>query len=235
MVYRSLAVGICLSLLLLGTSSGQDRERVHSDIAVQDLMLDILKTAQVSGSLAFWSGCYSHRQLPDFPKVKTLPKSWEGPPLGTIREMFADDPKMQVTQEPDGTIRMTESDVPQDLLNVRIEHISFKGAYDALDAEERVENAPEVQSFMKDHDIGWSSFGSSVGHVLLGPIPYRKRDAPGDLDNVTVSQALDHVLKTFPGFWVYENCHSSTRKREVFFWYYTYLPGGTIFEQFGPH
>jgi len=28
----------------------------------------------------------------------------------------------------------------------------------------------------------------------------------GDLNNVTVRQALDHVLKTFPGFWVYENC-----------------------------
>ena len=28
----------------------------------------------------------------------------------------------------------------------------------------------------------------------------------GELDDVTVSQALDYVLDAFPGFWVYENC-----------------------------
>ena len=39
--------------------------------------------------------------------------------------MFANDEDMQVTQAPDGTIRMVEKSVPQDLLNVKIGHISF--------------------------------------------------------------------------------------------------------------
>jgi hypothetical protein len=40
--------------------------------------------------------------------------------------MLTDDPAMQVVQIPDGTIRMIESGVPTDLLNVRIGHISFE-------------------------------------------------------------------------------------------------------------
>jgi hypothetical protein len=39
--------------------------------------------------------------------------------------MFKDDKEMQVTQEPDGTVRMIEKSVPQDLLNVQIGRISF--------------------------------------------------------------------------------------------------------------
>jgi hypothetical protein len=44
-------------------------------------------------------------------------------------------------------------------------------------------------------------------------------DAPqisGDLENVTVSQALDYVLKTYPGFWAYENCQNDSGGRKIF-------------------
>ena len=37
-----------------------------------------------------------------------------------------------------------------------------------------------------------------------------------ELDDATVSQTLDYVLRTFTGFWVYENC--VTKARGASFW-----------------
>jgi hypothetical protein len=44
----------------------------------------------------------------------------------------------------------------------------------------------------------------------------------GELNNVTLSEALDYMLKTFPGLWVYENCHGSgnDKTRVVVFAFY---------------
>jgi hypothetical protein len=38
----------------------------------------------------------------------------------------------------------------------------------------------------------------------------------GELNDVTVSQALDYVLQTFPGYWIYENCATKERGRSVY-------------------
>lgn len=45
--------------------------------------------------------------------------------------------------------------------------------------------------------------------VLHGP------SVPGELNDVTVEQALDYVAKTFPGFWTYENCRDPEGNREI--------------------
>ena len=50
---------------------------------------------------------------------------------------------------------------------------------------------------------------------MVAPSP-RLPHISGNLDNVTLSEALDYVLRTFPGLWVYENCPSKKRKRAVF-------------------
>ena len=38
----------------------------------------------------------------------------------------------------------------------------------------------------------------------------------GELDDVTVSQALDYVVQTFPAFWVYEDCVTKEGARSVY-------------------
>ena len=62
-----------------------------------------------------------------------LPRSDDGGPVETLREMFADDAKMQVTQDSNGIIRMVETDVPQHILNLKIEHLFFNPEYEKLD------------------------------------------------------------------------------------------------------
>jgi hypothetical protein len=85
---------------------------------------DVLRRGKISASLEFWGSCSDQYTFPDFPPV-TIPSSHSAPPLQTLREMFKDDKEMQVTQELDGTVRMIEKSVPQDLLNVQIGRISF--------------------------------------------------------------------------------------------------------------
>jgi hypothetical protein len=45
-------------------------------------------------------------------------------------------------------------------------------------------------------------------------------EVPGELNDVTVSQALDYVLETFPGYWVYENCTTPDGGRSINFEFY---------------
>jgi hypothetical protein len=186
--------------------------------------MGILEQAHVSASLEYWGRCELDHQLPDFPKLHASEK-YRDSPAQALREVFSgDDPEMRITQEPDGTIRMAETDVTRDLLDVRISHVSFKSAYDdswGVQYDQRfalaaILSTPEVRVFMKAHNIGERSEFATVIGGGQGSRPNLSH-IPGDLYNVTLSEALDAVLKTFPGLWVCENCPSQLGKRTVYF------------------
>jgi hypothetical protein len=132
--------------------------------------------------------------------------------------MFADDPKMRVIQERDGKIRMAETDVPQDLLKIKIHHLSFSMPYttgakadSGAMAVYILLNAPEVIAFMEQNigrEVAWQGWGMP-GQIVLD------RPSVPELKDVTVEQALDHVLQTFPGFWLYQNCHDPHGRRMI--------------------
>jgi hypothetical protein len=196
-------------LILVSSCVGQDRPVIDSR-ATAGMIMAILGAAHVSGSLEFWGRCGPGVWQPDVPKMREL-SDYSGSPREVLQRMFADDPKMRVTQEPGGTIRMVETDVPNDLLDVKISHISFRfhappneynGPNSALIL---ILNTPEVKAFMKAHNIG------PLGDTL--PLPGNSgsgaglgRRVYGELNNVTVAQALDYVLQIFPGIWIYQNC-----------------------------
>lgn len=43
------------------------------------------------------------------------------------------------------------------------------------------------------------------------------RSISGELNDVTLADALDYVLKTFPGFWLYQDCETQDQQRVVYF------------------
>ena len=176
----------------------------------------LLNNAKASGSLIYSGRCDNYGGSPDLPQLR-MPLNRDASSLQILREMFTSDPKMHVVQESDGEIRMTETGVPGDILDLKIRHISFaahpdpiRSAYVALYG---IIGAPEVGAFMKSGNI---SLPQRDGHFLTMPILLDAPQISGDLENVTVSQALDYVLKTYPGFWAYENCQSESGGREVF-------------------
>jgi hypothetical protein len=211
-------------LVLAISCLGQDRPSdVLTDVQRFVNLDDFLSNARVSGSLSYWGqrGCTSHTLYPQIPYVRRSNNS--GPPSEVLQQMFADDTKMRVTQEPGGLMRMAETDIPTDLLDVKIRHLSFHVSGSGADifhgpnmALWIIMSAPEVKAFKKAHNIG------PFSDVVDLPGDAGSSDKPrvsGVLDNVTVSQALDYVLQTFPGIWLYGNCRAQDGSRMAFFWF----------------
>jgi hypothetical protein len=220
---------VAWAAVFVTTCFGQDGGGLDPGVALPPIR-EVLSRAQVSGSLAYLGRCNFH---PDFPQFR-LPPSYSGSPREILQEMFAGNPKMRVTQEPDGKVRMAERDVPTDLLDVKISHISFApnepvtnmlSGSDMLHgpnvAVQAILQTPEVKAFRKAHNIGpFSATFETPGDAGSTEKPI----VSGDLDNVTVSQALDYVLQTFPGFWLYENCRSEGGGRQVFLGIFENVP-----------
>ena len=193
------------------------------DKVSRSLITAVLSKAKVSGSISYWGRCGYRDVLPDLPNARA-PREKLGSvsPVQALREMFADNPKMQVTEDANGVIRMVESGVPRDLLDVRISHISFKdprgrdGIWIPRQARRLIVSAPEIRAFMRDNGINWPSEGEYINDIYGGPDPSRPH-VTGDLYDVTLADAMDYVSKTFPGFWVYENCRRENGTRVVFF------------------
>jgi hypothetical protein len=174
-------------------------------------LLESLKRANVSGSLEF-SGHCDVETPPDFPQFRA-PSPNAGSVVDVAREIFAGDPTMQVTQDTDGTVRMVERGVSTGLLDVEIGHISFESnglplQYAAFSAGAAAAHvilqAPEVVAYMKAHQIERQLSEGAPGSN--SPYPTEAPHISGSMDDLTLSQALDRVLKTFPGIWVYESC-----------------------------
>jgi hypothetical protein len=138
--------------------------------------------------------------------------------------MFADDPNMKVIQESGGIVRMYETDVPRDLLEIKIHHISFDvpGIHGPNMAIRHILSTPEVESFRKAHKIG------PFTEIFRVPSDAGDRNpsVSGSLDDVTISQALDYIFKTYSGFWMYGNCPNGGKsaERSVYFWFYRTFP-----------
>ena len=190
-------------------------------------ILEALDKAKVSGSFVFSGHCDSAACTPhaDFPQFRT-PTRAGGSTVQVLREVFADVPAMQVTQDSDGPIRMNETGVPTDLLNVKISHIPFESygqrVYTANGALRVILQTAEVLAFMRAHDIRgpFGPFNNCSGHGdpvpgNAGAWPPESPHVSGSLDNVTLSEALDYVLKTFPGIWIYESCPQREEKNRV--------------------
>jgi hypothetical protein len=233
MAQRLLA--IAMTLALAGSCWGQEQQGTDPNVAVP-LVMSVLSKAHVSGSLVF-SGHCDQEGVGDFPKIHASSNA-EGP-LQTLREMFSDDPKMQITQEPDGTIRMIETDVPTDLLNLRIGHLSFKrdegrlvSMYNPNEALWAILRAPEIVDFMRLHDIEWPFQGARGVSWAHGLLSAESPHISGDLDNVTLFQALARLQQSFPGLWLYKNCPGrEPAKRLVAFAFYTDSPGWAALEE----
>ena len=131
--------------------------------------------------------------------------------------MFSIDSRIiLVSQEGNGTIRAVEAGVQTDILDVRISRLSLDRISDPEQALIIVLGTPEVQSFIHTRGIGhpFKKFINSI-HALSGANAAPATEGPaisGELKNVTL-QALDYILKAFPGFWVYQNCESLDGQR----------------------
>ncbi len=184
-------------LVLLSSCLGQDRRYIEIQTGLP-IIEDVLREAKVSGSLVYQTRCNGS---PNFPRVHA-PRTQGASPVKALREVFADYPLMRVWEDGGGKIRMVETGVLRDLLDVKIGQISFNVSGPQM-ALHFILATPEVRAFMREQRIGPIEGDTFAAPGNLGP------DQPlvlGDLNNVTVSQALDYLVQTYPGFWIYATC-----------------------------
>jgi hypothetical protein len=201
---------LATGLILVGLCNAQQVVLNPDDSPL--LIRNVLRDAHVSGSLAYSASCKSA----DIPHVGRTRHS--GSAAEVLQSMFGDRSTLRVTQERNGLVRMAEADVPTDILKIKVHHISFvRGDSEPITgppfAVMRILAAPEVEAFMKERGIRTHSFR------IEGFYP-RMPEIFGELNDVTVSEALDYVLGTFPGYWVYGNCTKPEGTRFVNFQFY---------------
>ncbi len=216
-------------LSLVGFSAAQARGGVDPR-AGAPLVTEVLSKAQLSGSLEYTGACDRDKPYLDFPRLH-WPADHRKSSLEFLQAMFDVDPQMRVSQDENGMIRMIETDVPDDILDVKIHHLAFfpanasesdpvHGTGMALIA---ILESPEVVAFGKAHHIEGLP-DPDKSRMMPGNCCGGGRIVQGELDDVSVSQALDYMLRTFPGFWTYENCSDPRGERAVVFRFYQNLP-----------
>jgi hypothetical protein len=223
-------LSVLLAMVLPYTCGGQKIAATGSDEAVP-LLMNIFSRANLSGSLEFSASCAGIGHARDFPRLEA-PVKWIEP-LQALRDAFREDPKMQVKQDRNGIVRMVETDVPKDVLDVMISHVAFRRSdgsggslYDPQEAMEAILSTTEVMNFRSKNNVS-DLYGKAldVGHA---PFSAQSPHVSGDLYNAKLSEALDHLLLTFPGVWVYKNCPAEgniTGRRSVMFSFYENNPG----------
>lgn len=188
----------------------------------------VLSRAHLSGSIEYRGACNYEVTYPDFPKILASPDH-DGPAVDLLREMFSVDPEMTVSQDDYGRIRMIEKYVPTDLLDVRIQYLRFSTEYHGPNAAAiTILRTPEVIAFQREHSIGPEAArgpGASFSHDAFD---VHTPSVRGEFYDVTVRQALDYVLRTFPGFWFYENCQNPGGGRIVNIGFFENLPDAML-------
>ena len=209
---------MALILFLVGSCLSQYKNGFDQTVAELRVQ-EILSRAQLSGSLEYWGCCDGSKPRAEFPRLRSV-SGHEGSARDVLREMFAEDTKMQVTQDSDGRIRMVETDVPKDFLEVKIHHFSFPRDYRSGSGSMAVYtllNTPEVIEFMTRNigrGVPWEGWGMPGQIPPYGPRVIGPR-VIGELNDVTVARALDYIAHAFTGFWTYQNCYTAEGARKI--------------------
>jgi len=220
---KMLLGSISLVLFLVGVAVAQDTDSKHirQGSGTPQLILNVLTSARVSASLEYNGRCGPNVFIPDLPPIFEPRKPYGPLPANTLHSMFSKDRGMVISQDSKGIIRVVETGVQTDILEVTIHHLSFDGISDPDQALHVVLNAPEIKSFMKAHDIGQPF---DIYHPPIWAVPGPNASPTpglphisGELNEVRLSDALDYILKTFPGFWLYQDCRNSDGRRVVYF------------------
>lgn len=140
------------------------------------------------------------------------------PPLGPFQnlgEAFSAlsmrAPHISWRRDEEGLMRVRDDRATAGVLRVRLKRVQFKSVVLQDDAIGEIMAAPEVLAYLNDNHIE----GGSVASHLEPASTRGLRKLSAELRDVTVAQALDQVVKFFPGMWTYVECSDGPIKRLV--------------------
>jgi hypothetical protein len=179
--------------------------------SVENFVQEMFFITKSSGSLTLSGTCKATNVDKDV-VGDALPHPPQGPFQNLSDAMTAlsqIDPHLSWIRDAGGLLRVSDDRVSDDVLRIRLQRVHFRGAVDANEAIREVLSAPEVRSYFKENHI-------EDGTVFNSLMPMSTKGLPrlsGDLQNVTVAEALDRVIRFFPGLWIYSECRYGSLRR----------------------
>jgi len=194
-------------------ASAQDLQPTFpgSPANVENFVEEMFFITQSTGSLVLRGACAATDQEDDVVS-DMLPH----PPVGpfhnideALTAVSRVDPHFSWTRDAGGTLRIRDDRASDNVLRIRLQRVQFRGAVQADDAVQHILSAPEVKAYFAENHI---EVAAVFNH--LAPTSTRGlRRLSGSLQDVTVAEALDSVVRFFPGLWVYAECADGPRRR----------------------
>jgi hypothetical protein len=200
---------ICAAVLVPAQTSRRDKARAAAEDRALDMIAEVAKKAnrvivveyRVSGPSMLPEPIRVERTLPEADAEKTL------------RSMLANDKRFQVKTDSDGAVRVFESGMPDDVLNIRVKRVelSEEQRFNDKDAMSEVLQAPEVKSYFEAHNIKQPI---DIGG-FISPSDPRLPHLDTAIENMTVLEALKHMLLVFGETGVYKEAVDTAGRRVV--------------------
>ncbi len=176
---------------------------------VENLVQEAFFLTHSSGSMTLSGTCRTTQQG-DVVVSDTLSNPPRGPFTNLAQALTAvsqQAPHLSWTLDKGALMRVSDDRVQDKLLHIVLHRVHFGRAADPNEAIRAILSAPEAEAFFKENHIDKST---------VFTMPMNSKDTPrlsDDLRDVTVAEALDRVVRFFPGLWIYSECTSGSLRR----------------------
>jgi hypothetical protein len=178
---------------------------VQADRGAIQLLLAALKPERKSARLDFQGPCEApNSDVISFPPVKVNSPRDAGSSLSKVQEMLRDNRDISVKEDEFGIIRIKVAGVSGAILQTRIAQLTLDddGQYDPNAAIRAILNAKDLQSAMGQLHVRFAVSATGLENIPSKGAPHLEQS----WKSLTVDQALDRVLRTFPGLVEYKEC-----------------------------
>jgi hypothetical protein len=199
------------TLLLSSSQQAQPHSPTTSErTTVENYVQEVFFQTHDSGSMTFRGACRYTQQ-----GRVVYSDELANPPTGPFKNideamaaLSAVDTHVSWKRDAEGLIRVSDDRVIGDVLRVRLKRIHFKAVADATTAIEQVMAGPEVRDYLKRKHI--DALVLRTTFVTAGTALPKLSD---ELRDVTAAQALDRIIRFFPGVWFYGECSCDSSRR----------------------
>lgn len=146
-----------------------------------------------------------------FPAVYLQPPRPGATGITVVQQIFRDDPNVAVMQDRSGMLRITIGSVSTVILQTRIPSLTLNPyeQYSTRFAVDKIATTSDIYAKERGLRFGLPPF--VIDHFVSGPIPGAPH-LPKLMQNVTVDEALDSVVRTFNGIVTYGICEQPDGK-----------------------
>lgn len=204
----TLLLGSCNSPPETGTE-GRNQLAVVNRTSISHSITEILLGFRASGSLVIRGECTGGSFIvDDVPRAPAGRFATVGDALGEWSRLV---PRLNVHQDTDGMWRVSDATASAELLKVEVPDLRAE-VINGEEAIGAVLDSKPVISFLRENGIAEAS-------TTGGPAPYDESKVPHSTFHIrggaTVAEALDQIVKKYPGIWVYSECVMNSQQKFV--------------------